>query len=179
MSVALERVLERLRVRAQSDDQIADVLHFLAEDSDTEPFGQPDPAVLAVARTVNRRRLDDRRAELRGRALTTPEVVALIASMSDRKAVDRRRQRGTLLGIRSGNATLHPDWQFDRRTGETRPGLDRVLGALRDVTTDPWVADALATRARPELDGRSVVQLLADGHAALAVRVITLSGDQS
>lgn len=179
MSVALDRALERLRGRAKSDEHVAEAVEFLADDSVLDPFERPGEGALALARAINRRRHDARRDEFRARALTTPQVVALIGSMSDRKAVDRRRRRGTLLGARVGNETLHPGWQFDRRRGDTRPDLDRVLAALREVSADEWAADALMVAARADLGGRSIADLFADGRTNLVVRIIALAGDQS
>lgn len=179
MSVTLDRALERLRGRARADVYVAEAVEFLADEGVADPFERPGEATLALARSINVRRQDARRADLRARSLTTPQVVELIGSMSDRKAVNRRRRRGTLLGARVGNETLHPDWQFDRRRGDTRPDLDRILAALRAVSTDEWAADALMVAARPDLDGRSIADLFADGRTDLVVRIIALSGDQS
>jgi hypothetical protein len=52
--------------------------------------------------------------------------------------VDRRRARGTLLGIRAGNQMLHPAWQLDPRRRDTLPGLCLVLTALSVATTRSW-----------------------------------------
>lgn len=178
-SATLDRVLERLRSKAEANEDVAEVLEFLAADSVVDPFGHPGEAVVAVARAINRRRHQERHDEFRSRALSTPDVVALIGSMSNRKAVDRRRRRGTLLGVRVGNETLHPDWQFDRRRGDTREGLERILGALHQVTSDVLAADALMIVPRQDLGGVSVADVFADGDVELAVRLVAMAGDQS
>lgn len=175
----LNVVLDRLRAKAEADENVADVLDFLATDTVEDPFAAPRPVVLAAARAINRRRQDERRAAFRDRALSTAEVVDLISSMSDRKAVDRRRHRGTLLGVRVGNETLHPAWQFDRRRGETRPGLDRVLAALREVTDDDVAADALMVAARSDLGGSSLATVFAENDLGLTLGIIGLAEDQS
>lgn len=175
----LNVVLDRLRAKAEADEHVADVLEFLAADTVADPFAIPQPAVLAGARAINRRRQDERRAAFRARSLTTAQVVGLISSMSDRKAVDRRRRRGTLLGVRVGNETLHPEWQFDRRRGETRHGIDRVLAALREVVGDDVAADALMVADRDDLGGRSIATVFAGGDLDLALRIVGLAGDQS
>lgn len=177
--MTLTAVMEQLRARAESDPAFADTLQHLAESGLDDPFAPAPEDLREVARQVNRRRQADRLAELHGRSLTTREVVDLLASVSDRKGVDRRRHRGTLLGVRHGNRTLHPDWQFDRRRRETRHGLDRVLDALRQVADDEMDADAIAVAARDEAGGRSVADLLADGDIDGAVRLAYLAGDQS
>ena len=47
--------------------------------------------VTELARTINRQRQADRLSELRARSLTSGHVIELVASISDRKDVDRRR----------------------------------------------------------------------------------------
>lgn len=103
-----------------------------------------------------------------------------MTSITDRKAVDRRRHRGKLLGISGiGRQTLHPRWQFDARRGDTYPGLDRVLDALREVASDPMDADAIATASQPAADGDSIAGRLAAGDVDAAVALAQLAGDQS
>jgi hypothetical protein len=135
--------------------------------------------VARLARTINRQRQADRLAELRQRSLTTGQVVELVASISDRKGVDRRRARGALLGIRAGNQMLHPEWQFDRRRQDTLPGLPLVLAALSEVAADGIDADAIATTPRVDAGGSTVADLLAAGRTEDAVALVQLAGDQS
>lgn len=179
-TTTVDEALDRLRIKARENPDLAEALEFLAEgNADGDPFAQVDDAVMVGVRTINRRRQVHRRAELAGRALTTSQVVALIASISDRKAVDRRRRRGRLLGAKEGRTVLHPIWQFDPDRSETRDDLDRVLAALGEVTADPWTADTTMTTPRADLDGRSLADLFAGGETDLALRLIRLAGDQS
>jgi hypothetical protein len=181
-TAAMGAVLEKLAHHAEQDEAFAEALAFLAKthlDPDDDPFGRPSDEVLAVARRMNDRRLDARRQALVDAALTTPQVVELIPSMSDRRAVDRRRHRGTLLGIKVGNTIYHPAWQFDRRAGETRPGLPQVLSALEEVTADAMAAHQLMTTPHAQLDGRSLAEVFADGDTERTVAVLRLAGDQS
>lgn len=175
----LERALQRLRRKAESDDRFAEVVEFLAGEDVADPWAPPPRPVLAAARSLTRTRQDADRAEFASRALDTGEVVALIGSISDRKAVDRRRKREALLGVRAGRRMLHPDWQFDRRRGDTRDGLTPVLDALRQVTVDPLAADAVMTTPQVDLGGRNIAAVFADGDIGLAVRLIRMAGDQS
>jgi hypothetical protein len=128
--MTLTAALDRLRERAESDPSLVETLEHLADaDPVEDPFATPADDVAKLARTINRKRQTDRLAELRARSVTTGQVVELVASISDRKGVDRRRARGALLGIRAGNQMLHPAWQFDLRSGDTLPGLSVVLAA--------------------------------------------------
>jgi hypothetical protein len=178
--MTLSAVLGLLRERAESDPSLVETLEHLADaDPVQDPFATPAVDVARLARTINRQRQADRLAELRARSLTTGQVVELLASISDRKGVDRRRARGALLGIRVGNQMLHPAWQFDLRRRDTLPGLSLVLTALSDVAADGLDADAIATAPRADADGASVADLLAAGRIQPAVTLVHLAGDQS
>jgi hypothetical protein len=95
------------------------------------------------------------------------------------QGVDRRRHRGQLLGWRSGARTLHPDWQFDRRQGDTRPGLGLVLSVLSEIVSDPEEADALMRATREDLDGKSLADLFGSGKVETVVRLLRSSSVQS
>ncbi len=178
MSVA--DVMARLRARAEDDPGFLDTLEQLASFELDDPFDDPPAATRRIALELNQRRQRERAAQLRQRSLTTSEVVDLVASISDRRAVDRRRARGTLLGIRGiDRQTLHPRWQFDDRRGETHRGLDRVLDALHEHAPDPMDADAIAIAPQPATEGPSIADLLADGDVDAAVALARLAGDQS
>ena len=178
--MTLAAVLDRLRERAESDPSLVETLEHLARaDPVDDPFATPADDLAKLARTINQQRQVDRLTELRARSLTTGQVVELVASVSDRKGVDRRRARGTLLGIRVGNQTLHPLWQFDLRRRDTHPGLSVVLTALSDVASDAIDADAIATAPRADGGDVSVADLLAAGRVEAAVTLVHLAGDQS
>lgn len=178
--MSLSTVMDRLRARAEDDPAFLDTLEHLASLEFADPFEVPPDATRQLARELNQRRNEQRRTQLRLRSLTTSEVVELVGSITDRKAVDRRRHRGSLLGIRGiDRQTVHPRWQFDARRGDTHRGLDRVLAVLREVAPDPMDADAIATAPQPAADGASIADLLADGNVESAVALARLAGDQS
>jgi uncharacterized protein YoaH (UPF0181 family) len=178
--MTLATVLDRLRERAESDPSLVETLEHLADVAPVaDPFALPADDVAELARAINQQRQADRLVELRARSLTTGQVIELVASISDRKGVDRRRARGALLGVRAGNQMLHPAWQFDPRRRDTFPGLGRVLAALSEVAADPIDADAIATTPRADADGASVADLLAAGRIEGAVALVHLAGDQS
>lgn len=178
---AVAHALEILAQRAQADAALAETVLFLAEGDDgpDDPFADPAPALLSAARSVNERRQHERRGLRTQGLLPTAEVVRLLTSVNDRKGVDRRRKRGQLLGWSIGRTTGHPSWQFDRLGGDTRPGLHRVLTALRTVAPDPQVADALMTAPRDDLAGLSLAELFAEGEVDTVVRLVVAAGDQS
>jgi hypothetical protein len=179
-SSTLDQTLRQLRSKAAADADLAEALAFLAaDDTADDPSGSVAPEVTRRVRSINRRRLEQRRHELRDRSLTTAGVVDYIDSISDRRAVDRRRKRGTLLGIPAGAEILHPLWQFDPDRADTRAGLDRVIAALREITTDGLAADALMVTPRPDLGDRTLADVFADGDVDLAARLIRMAGDQS
>lgn len=177
----LALVMERLADRARADDAFAEALERLVDDSapDVDPFARPGMVVLDTARRINAARTDQRRAAVIDSSLTTAEVVELIPTMSDRKAVDRRRRRGMLLGIKLGNTTYHPTWQFDRRRGDTIGGLKQILASLLSVRPDPEAANALMTMPNSSLGGRTIAGVVADGDLATALAAIQLAEDQS
>lgn len=179
MPISIEAALERIRERAEDDPDFAETLLHLAEEDLDDPFARVESGVLDVARGLSRRRRFERAEELRRTSLTTPEVVDLLASVSDRKGVDRRRRRGAVLGVRVGRDTYHPAWQFDQRRRDTYEGLPTVLAALREVAVDGVDADAIATAPEASADGRSIAELLAAGEVEAAVAAVRLAGDQS
>lgn len=181
MSAPVARAIKVLHDRAVDDPALAEVVLYLADESTgpDDPYARPSDRVLTAARVVNTRRQRDQREDMAAAALDTIEVVALIRSINDRKGVDRRRRRGQLLGWRAGARTLHPSWQFDRRRGETRPELARVLEALAEVTPDAEAADRLMSAPRDELDGATLAELFAAGQVDTVVRLVLAAGDQS
>jgi len=181
MTMTLAHAFKVLEQQTSDDPALAEAVLFLAGDPDgpTDPFSRPGEGVAGAARLVNARRLAERREAGAAAALDTGQVVDLVRSISDRKGVDRRRRRGQLLGWRSGSRTLHPDWQFDVRRGDTRPGLPAVLEALAEVVADPEAADALMRAPREDLDGRSLADLLAAGRVETVVRLVHAAAEQS
>lgn len=178
--MTLSSVMDRLKARAESDPALRETLEYLATAETVDPFAVAPQGARDLARDVNQRRQADRAAKLAERSLTTSEVVELVASISDRKGVDRRRQRGTLLGIGGvAREVVHPRWQFDMRRRDTYPGLAEVLGALVEVAGDAIDADAIATAARADAGGASIADLLAAGDVETAVALARLAGDQS
>ncbi|HVS16553.1 MAG TPA: hypothetical protein VMV46_21770 [Thermoanaerobaculia bacterium] len=180
-SATLAKAIATLHQKARHDEALAETVFLLTGDPDgpEDPFATPEPAALAAARLVDRRRQRRARATLDQAALDTAAAVRLIGSIHDRKGIDRRRQRGQLLGWRQGRRVLHPAWQFDLGRGDTRPGLARVLAALREVAPEPRAAHALMTAPREDLDGATLADLFARDRVELVERLILGAGDQA
>ena len=181
MTLTMARALKILEERAEDDPDLAEAVLFRDEEAGNgaDPFREPPAGALRAARLLNERRLRERQEAAARAALDTAEVVALIRSISDRKGVDRRRQRGQLLAWRVGSRMLHPDWQFDARRGDTRPGLAQVLAALSELTPDAEAADAVMRTPRVDLDGQSLADLFAAGRVETVVRLIRAAAEQS
>jgi hypothetical protein len=91
-----------------------------------------DPLAAAKARWI---RAEQQLLEEAGGTLTAAGVAELLGGIR-RQAVEKRRDRGTLLGLRTGGGGyVYPVCQFHR--GEVLPGLDRFLAAF-PARTDPW-----------------------------------------
>lgn len=90
-----------------------------------------------------------------------------------RQAVNRRRQKGTLLALDAGRrGFIYPAWQFTRRG--TLAGLDRVLDALRPH--DPWMQQAFALAPNVRLDGQTPLAGLRAGRADEVVAAASAYG---
>jgi hypothetical protein len=181
MPATLAQAIETLHERARRDEALAETVFLLTGDPDgpDDPFAAVEPAARAAARLVNRRRQRRARVALDEATLDTAAAVRLIDSIADRKGVDRRRQRGQLVGWRRGRRVLHPAWQFDPQRGDTREGLERVLAALHEVAPDPQAAHALMIAPREDLDGATLADLFARGRVELVERLIQGAGDQA
>lgn len=181
MALSVADAVRVLGERASDDPGLAETLRYLADavTGPDDPFGRPPEAVLAAARGVNERRQVERAHARRADALDTAAVVEAISSVNDRRGVDRRRRRGQLLGWPSGTQTLHPAWQFDPSRGDTRPGLARVIAALREATPDAQAADELMRAPREDLDHRSLADLFAAGQVQTVIRLVLASADES
>lgn len=164
-------LLRRVAARAVADPEaVLPVLRMLVGDDEPE---QPDEAVLQAAEAVNTRRLAKARRAFMASALTTEQVGERLGGAS-RQAVAARRARGGLLGLTMGTTAYHPDWQFGPEG--LLPGLGRVLDALHDIRASPLSADALMRAPQPDLDGRSLADLLAAGDIDTVVHRVRDTG---
>lgn len=179
MTMPMTQILDRLGEQARHDGAFAAALESLVRTDVTDPFAAPPTEVLRAARRASDVRREAHWADLAASSLTTAEVVQLIPSIGDRKAVDRRRSRGNLLGVKAGTRVLHPAWQFDREARTTRKRLGDLLVALRLVRPDPFAAAMLMAAPNPNLDGQSIGEAFMAGRVDVAIAAIDMAADQS
>ncbi|QIN85429.1 hypothetical protein GBA63_22270 (plasmid) [Rubrobacter tropicus] len=97
--------------------------------------------------------------------------------LTSRAALDKRRERGTILALPRANKYVYPVWQFDE---DTRHGL---LPGLREVlegfgVESPWMRAEFLLAHHDELGGRRAIDALSEGDAE-AVRLLAASyGEQ-
>jgi hypothetical protein len=134
-----------------------------------ETLVQEDPLASARVRGLRAR---ERLLTEEGGTLRAAEVARHLGLT--RQAVNRRRQKGTLLALDAGRyGYLYPAWQFGP-TGTLR-GLDTVLEALSHL--DPWTRHAFMLGANARLGGRRPIDLLRAGDARPIVAAAAAFGE--
>jgi hypothetical protein len=112
--------------------------------------------------------------DLLGPFYSTNQLAKLWGGVS-RQALADRRERRTLLGLKtSDGVVVYPTFQLDERN-RVLPGFSEVLQCFRGVPVDDWtLAGWLVSPLRP-LDGRSVMEWLRLGRELEPV--LTLARD--
>lgn len=130
--------------------------------------GEADPLAAAHLRgLLNRERL----LQSEGGAVSVDEAARLLGITP--QAVNKRRQKGALIGLTMGRrGYLYPIWQFDRRG--SLAGLEAVLAELRGY--DPWMQVAFIVNANLRLDGETPLSELRRGHLDSVLRAARLYG---
>jgi hypothetical protein len=100
--------------------------------------------------------------DLLGPFYDTRGVTRLLGGVS-RQAVADRRERRTLLGLKTADGVLvYPAFQFDER-GEVISGLAAVLQCFDREAADDWTVGGWLVSKHRGLDGESVVEWLRGG----------------
>lgn len=100
--------------------------------------------------------------DLLGPFYTTAKVSQILGGVS-RQAVADRRERRTLLGLKTSDGVLvYPAFQFDERN-EILPGLPEVLQVFRGNRSDDWTLAGWLRSPSRALEGRSPVEWLRSG----------------
>lgn len=152
-----EATYEAVRERERDEpDVVEPVLRLLADpDDDVEVTKE----VLATAAALADERQAAALEQFLSAALPTAAVIRRVRPWNDRRTVSSARHRRQLLGLTLGRESYHPDWQFTR--SGLRAGVAQVIGPLLDAASDDEVlADRIMREPRPQLDGRSLADLL-------------------
>ncbi len=102
--------------------------------------------------------------ELLGPFYGTGQVAKILGGVS-RQAIADRRERRTLLGLKTADGVMvYPTFQFDERN-QVLPGLAEVLQAFRNSAVDDWTLAGWLVAPSKALHGQSAVQWLRAGGA--------------
>lgn len=102
--------------------------------------------------------------EMLGPFYSTAKVAQLLGNIS-RQAVAERRNRRTVLGLRTADGSyVYPVFQFDAHN-EVLPGLVMVLQCFDPKDVDEWTVAGWLVASQHSLSGRSVIEALASSRA--------------
>jgi len=94
-----------------------------------------------------------------------------------RQAIEKRRQRGTMLGLSLGSRGFrYPRWQFT--DDGILEGLPDVLAALRENAVTEWMAAEFFVTTDEYLDGRTPIEALRNGELESVLLVASMFGEQ-
>jgi len=152
-----EATYQAVRDRQQREPDVVEPVLALLADPDHD--GEVTDGMRRLAATLaDQRETAALEAFLAG-ALPTSDVIDRVPSWNDRRTIASARRRRQLLGLTVGRETHHPDWQFTR--SGVRRDLSAVIGPLLEASAnDPVLADQIMRAPRPDLDGRSLADLL-------------------
>jgi hypothetical protein len=116
--------------------------------------------------------------EAEGGSVGTAEAAEILGGIS-KQAVDKRRERGTILALpRGGGEYAFPLWQFDENSRDgLLPGLARVLRSFS--VEDPWMRAEFMLAPNPRLGGKKPLDALGYGEveaSALAAAAYGVHG---
>ena len=113
--------------------------------------------------------------ETGGGSVGTAEAAEILGGIS-KQAVDKRRERGTILALpRGGGGYAFPLWQFDEgtRDGLVR-GFARVLKSFS--VENPWMRAEFMLAPSARLGGKTPLDALEDGEEEAAARAAAAYG---
>jgi hypothetical protein len=122
-------------------------------------IGEPEDVARRMLATVpSPSRWDD----LLGPFYSGAQIAELLGGIS-RQAVADRRERRTLLGLKTADGVVvYPAFQLDSRN-QILPGLSEILQGFRGSGADDWTLAGWLVSPLAFLNGRSVVQAIRDG----------------
>ena len=144
------------QVRAGLEERLSS---YTEQGRSLEKIGRPEDVARRMLATVPEpSRWDD----LLGPFYSGGQVAKLLGGIS-RQAVADRRERRTLLGLKTADGVVvYPTFQLNHRN-EALPGLPEILQCFRGSGVDDWTLAGWLVSSMPALDGRSVVEALRDG----------------
>jgi hypothetical protein len=162
---------ESLNAALSSPSDVGGVASFLSEMaplgvdlSTVDPFAES----LAKGAIVKQELLEES-----GGGLTAAQVAAALGVT--RQAVDKRRNRGTLLAVPTGSGDyVYPACQFD--SDGVIPRIEDVLLAFR--IEGPWTRLSALMAPSASLRGKSILDVLKAGDAERAIAVANAFGEQ-
>jgi hypothetical protein len=108
--------------------------------------------------------LPSRWDDLLGPFYSTGQVAKILGGVS-RQAIADRRERRTLLGLKTADGVMvYPTFQFDDRN-QVLPGLSEILQAFRDSAVDDWTLAGWLVAPSKALCDRTVIEWLREGEA--------------
>jgi hypothetical protein len=124
-----------------------------------EGIGQPEDVARRMLATIPAPfRWDD----LLGPFYSGAQIAELLGGIS-RQAVADRRERRTLLGLKTTDGTVvYPTFQLDDRN-KALPGLPEVLQCFRGSGADDWMLAGWLVSPLAVLNERSIIQAIRDG----------------
>jgi hypothetical protein len=185
----------RAAVTARALNAVADVVASLSGTTLTQVASAPSnydllvEALRAAVSTVpDENQLEEDRllqeARLRGvrsrkRILEAEGGTLSVRRVADhlnvsRQAVDERRKKGKLIGLRTGGRSYaYPAWQLSQEG--VLPGVERALEALH--RWDPWTQAAFMLNPNDRLRGNAPLQELRTGNADEVLRAAQTYGE--
>ncbi len=115
--------------------------------------------------------------EAEGGSVSTSEAAQILGGIS-KQAVDKRRERGTILALPAGGGGYaFPLWQFDERSGDGLiPGFARVLKSFS--VGSPWMRAEFMLAPSTRFDGGRPLDALAAGEVEEVARAASAYGEQ-
>jgi hypothetical protein len=161
-----EQVIEALSASEGYEAVLPLIEDLVLEDARESPMAR------ARLRGIRRKR-EVLQAE--GGSVGTTEAAEILGGIS-KQAVDKRRERGTILALpRGGGEYAFPLWQFDEGTRDgLLPGLTRVLRSFS--VEDPWMRSEFMLAPDDRLGGKRPLDALGEGEAEAAARAASAYG---
>jgi hypothetical protein len=161
-----ERVIEALSASEGYEAVLPLIEDLVLEDARESPLAR------ARLRGIRRKR---EMLEAEGGSVGTAEAAEILGGIS-KQAVDKRRERGTILALpRGGGEYAFPLWQFDENSRDgLLPGLARVLRSFS--VEDPWMRAEFMLAPNPRLGGKKPLDALGYGEVEASALAATAYG---